>query len=175
MKKWYIINTLSGAEEQAKANLESRVKAFDMGELIEDVVIPKEQVTEVKMGKKRVLERKFLPGYILVRMEVNDATSVFVKGTPGVANFIGPGRMPTPISEEEVNKILRKAEESKIKPAPKVLFEKNESVRVIEGPFINFTGVIEEVNLDKGKIKVNVSIFGRTTPVELEFWQVEKI
>jgi len=175
MKNWYIINTLSGAEEKAKANLDSRIKAFNMGELIDKVVIPKEQVTEVRLGKKRVLERKFLPGYLLVHMEVNDATCVFVKKTPGVASFIGPGRKPAPISPEEVDKILKKAEESKSKPAPKVSFEKNESVRVIEGPFVNFTGVVDEVNTEKGKLKVSVSIFGRTTPVELEFWQVENI
>ncbi len=175
MKNWYIINTLSGAEEKAKANLESRIKAFSMDELIDKVVIPKEQVTEVRLGKKRVLERKFLPGYLLVHMDLNDETCVFIKKTPGVANFIGPGRKPAPISEDEVCKILKKAEESKSKPAPKVSFEKGESVRVVEGPFVNFTGVVDEVNMEKGKLKVSVSIFGRTTPVELEFWQVEKI
>lgn len=175
MKKWYIVHTLSGAEEKAKANLESKVKTFNMGELISKIVIPKEQVTEVRFGKKRVLERKFLPGYILVHMEMSEETWLFVKKTPGIASFIGPGRKPTPIPEEEVEKILKKAEESKTKPAPKVTFEKGESVQVIEGPFVNFTGVVEEVNTEKGKLRVNVSIFGRTTPVELEFWQVEKI
>lgn len=175
MKKWYIVHTLSGAEEKAKANLEARIKTFDMQGLINKIVIPKEQVTEVKFGKKRVLERKFLPGYILVHMEMNDQTWLFVKKTPGIASFIGPGHKPTPIPEEEVEKILKKAEESKAKPAPKVSFEKGESVRVIEGPFVNFTGVVEEVNPEKGKLRVSVSIFGRTTPVELEFWQVEKI
>ncbi|MCD6583199.1 MAG: transcription termination/antitermination factor NusG [Candidatus Omnitrophica bacterium] len=174
MKKWFIIHTLSGAEEKAKANLEARIKAFNMGEIIDKVVIPKEQITEVRLGKRRLLERKFLPGYILIHMEMNDDTWLFVKKTPGVANFIGPGRKPLPISEEEVNKILKKAEESKSKPAPKVTFEKGETVRVVEGPFVNFTGVVEEVNIEKGKLKVSVSIFGRTTPVELEFWQVEK-
>jgi len=174
MKKWFVIHTLSGAEEKAKANLEARIKAFDMGEIIDKVVIPKEQITEVRLGKKRLLERKFLPGYILIHMEMNDDTWLFVKKTPGVASFIGPGRKPLPISEEEVNKILKKAEESKSKPAPKVTFEKGETVRVVEGPFVNFTGVVEEVNIEKGKLKVSVSIFGRTTPVELEFWQVEK-
>jgi transcriptional antiterminator NusG len=175
MKKWYIVHTLSGTEERAKANLDSRIEAFRMQELIDQVVIPKEQVTEVRLGKKRILERKFLPGYLLVHMEMNDDTWLFVKKTPGIASFIGPGRKPTPISEEEVEKILKKAEESKSKPAPKVTFEKGESVRVIEGPFVNFTGVVEEVHTEKGKLKVSVSIFGRTTPVELEFWQVEKI
>jgi len=175
MKKWYILHTLSGAEDKAKANLEARIKAQDFGELIEKIIIPKEQITEVKLGKKRVLERKFFPGYILVYMEMNDDTWLFVRKTPGITAFIGPRRKPSPISQEEVDRILAKAEESKAKPAPKVSFERGENIRVIEGPFVNFNGSIEEVYLDKGKLKVNVSIFGRTTPVELEFWQVEKI
>jgi len=175
MKKWYILHTLSGAEDKAKANLEARIKAQDFGELIEKIIIPKEQITEVKLGKKRVLERKFFPGYILVYMEMNDDTWLFVRKTPGITAFIGPRRKPSPISQEEVDRILAKAEESKAKPAPKVSFERGENIRVIEGPFVNFNGSIEEVYPDKGKLKVNVSIFGRTTPVELEFWQVEKI
>ncbi|MCD6229132.1 MAG: transcription termination/antitermination protein NusG [Candidatus Omnitrophota bacterium] len=174
MKKWYIVHTLSGAEEKAKANLEARIKAFNMGELIDRIIIPKEQITEVRLGKRRLLERKFLPGYILIHMEMNEDSWLFVKKTPGIASFIGPSRKPLPIPEEEVDKILKKAEESKSKPAPKVTFEKGETVRVVEGPFVNFTGVVEEVNTEKGKLKVSVSIFGRTTPVELEFWQVEK-
>ncbi len=175
MKRWYILHTLSGAEDKAKANLEARIQARDYQELIDEVVIPKEQVTEVKLGKKRVLERKFFPGYILIHMEMNDDSWLFVRTTPGITAFIGPRRKPSPISQAEVDRILMKAEESKAKPAPKVNFEKGESIRVVEGPFVNFNGAIEEVYTDKGKLKVNVSIFGRTTPVELEFWQVEKI
>ena len=175
MKKWYIVRTLSGAEEKAKASLEARIRAFGMEELIDKIIVPKEQVTEVKLGKRRISERRFFPGYILVHMEMNDETWLFVKKTPGIASFIGPKRRPTPIPEEEVEKILKKAEESKVKPAPKVSFERGESVRVVEGPFVNFTGVVEEVNTEKGRLKVSISIFGRTTPVELEFWQVEKI
>ncbi len=175
MKKWYILHTLSGAEEKAKANLEARIQAFNMQDFIGKIVIPKEQVTEVRLGKKRILERKFFPGYILVYMELNDTTWLFVKKTPGIATFIGPARKPTPLSEEEVEKILMKSEETKVNPPPKVSFEKGENVRVIEGPFVNFNGVVEEVNLQKGKLKVSVTIFGRTTPVELELWQVEKI
>lgn len=175
MKEWYILHTLSGVEEKAKANLEARIKAYNYEQFIEKVVIPTEQVTEVRLGKKKVLERKFFPGYILVCMEMNDDTWLFVKRTQGITTFIGPKRRPSPISEDEVKKILKKAEESKEKPSPKVSFEKGENIRVIEGPFINFTGVVEAVYLEKGKLKVNVSIFGRTTPVELEFWQVEKI
>ncbi|MCK9615655.1 MAG: transcription termination/antitermination protein NusG [Candidatus Omnitrophica bacterium] len=175
MMRWYILHTLSGAEEKAKINLEARIKAHKYESLIANVIIPKEQVTEVKLGKKKILERKFFPGYILVEMEMNDDTWLFVKNTPGITTFIGPRRKPSPIPQEEVDKILAKAKESKEKPAPKVTFEKGESIRVIEGAFLNFNGVVEEIQQDKGKIKVNVSIFGRTTPVELEFWQVEKI
>ena len=172
MKKWYILHTLSGAEEKAKLNLESRIEAKGYAEFIDQVVVPKEQVTEVKMGKKKVLERKFFPGYILIHMEMNDDTWLFVRRTPGITTFIGPRRKPSAVSQEEVDTILCKAEESRAKPAPKVSFEKNESVRVIEGPFVNFNGLVEEVYPEKGKLKVNVSIFGRTTPVELEFVQV---
>lgn len=175
MKQWYIVHTLSGAEEKAKANLEARIKAANLAEVISEVVIPTEQITEVKLGKKKVLERKFFPGYILVFMEMNDDTWLLVKQTPGITTFIGPKRKPSAIPEEDVNQILRKAQDSRSKPAPKVSFESGESVRVVEGPFINFSGVVDEIDPEKGKLKVSVSIFGRTTPVELEFWQVEKI
>ncbi|MCF7873237.1 MAG: transcription termination/antitermination protein NusG [Candidatus Omnitrophica bacterium] len=175
MHKWYIVHTLSGAEEKAKWNLEAKINSHDYGNLIDKIVIPKEQVTEVKFGKKKVLERKFFPGYILVHMEMSKDSWLFVKNTPGITTFIGPRKKPSPISEKEVEQILSKAKESEAKPAPKVNFEKGESVRVGEGPFVNFTGVVEEVYPTKGKLKVSVSIFGRTTPVELEFWQVEKI
>ncbi|MDD3295908.1 MAG: transcription termination/antitermination protein NusG [Candidatus Omnitrophica bacterium] len=175
MKQWYILHTLSGAEDQAKKNLEKRIEAASYQNIIDKVVIPKEQITEVKLGKKKVLERKFFPGYILIRMEMNDDSWLFVRKTPGITAFIGPRRKPSPISQEEVDRILVKAEESKAKPAPKVNFERGESVRVVEGPFINFNGTVEEVYPDKGKLKVSATIFGRTTPVELEFWQVEKI
>jgi len=175
MKRWYIAHTLSGVEEKAKVNLETSIKMHNMQESIEQVVIPKEQVAEVRRGKKRILERKFFPGYILVRMEMNQETLLFVKRTPGIASFIGPAGKPSPIDDEEVDKIMKKSEETQAKPQPKVSFEKGESVRVVEGPFINFNGLVEEVHAEKGKLKVNVSIFGRSTPVELEFWQVEKI
>lgn len=175
MMQWYILHTLSGAEDKAKANLESKIKAHNYQHLIDKVVIPKEQITEVKHGKKKVLERKFFPGYILIHMDINDDSWLFVRNTIGITAFIGPRRKPSPISQEEVDRILLKAEESKAKPAPKVNFERGESVRVIEGPFVNFNGTVEDVYPDKGKLKVNVSIFGRTTPVELEFWQVETV
>jgi transcription termination/antitermination protein NusG len=175
MKQWYILHTLSGAEDKTRNNLQSRIKAHSYEEYIDQVIIPKEQITEVKLGKKKVLERKFFPGYILIHMDMNDDTWLFVRKTPGITAFIGPRRKPSPISQEEVDKILQKAADSKAKPAPKVNFERGESIRVVEGPFVNFNGVIDQVFLDKGKLRVSVSIFGRTTPVELEFWQVEKI
>jgi len=175
MKAWYIIHTLSGAEEKAKANLEARIKAFGKKEIIDQVIIPKEQVTEIKLGKKRVLKRKVFPGYILVHMEMKDDMWLFVKKTPGITTFIGPAKKPMSISEEEVEKILKRAQDTESKPLPKVTFSKNETVRVVEGPFVNFNGVVEDVNLGRGKLRVSITIFGRTTPVELEFWQVEKI
>ncbi|MFH1771408.1 MAG: transcription termination/antitermination protein NusG [Candidatus Omnitrophota bacterium] len=175
MKQWYIAHTLSGAEEKAKSNLDARITVSQFSDLIGEVVVPKEQITEVRMGKKRVLERKFFPGYILIHMEMNDDTWLLVTNTPGITTFIGPRRKPSPIHQEEVDRILKKAEESKAKPAPKVTFTKGESVRVMEGPFVNFNGIVEALYPDKGKLKVSVSIFGRTTPVELEFWQVETI
>ena len=175
MKEWYIVHTLSGAEDKTKANLELRAIAYKYQDMIDKVIIPKEQVTEVKLGQKRRMERKFFPGYLLIHMEMNDDTWLFVKKTPGVTTFIGPKRKPSPISQEEVDKILSKAEESRVKPAPKVIFEKGENIRVVDGAFANFNGVIEKVFPEKGKLKVNISIFGRTTPVELEFWQLEKI
>ena len=175
MKQWYILHTLSGAEEKAKSNLEAGIIRNSYQDLIGEIIIPKEQVTEVRLGKKRSLERKFFPGYILINMEMTQDTWLFVKKTPGITTFIGPKRKPSPIPQEEIDRILKKTEESKEKPAPKIIFEKGENVRVMEGPFINFNGEVEEVYLEKGKLKVNVSIFGRTTPVELEFWQIEKI
>jgi len=175
MKQWYILHTLSGVEDKAKKSLEARLATSDYQDLIGDIVVPKEQVTEVKFGKKKVLERKFFPGYILINMEMNDDTWLFVRNTPGITAFIGPRRKPSPIVQEEVDRILSKAEDSKAKPAPKVTFDRGESIRVVEGPFINFNGVIEAIYPEKGKLKVNVSIFGRTTPVELELWQVEKV
>ena len=175
MKKWYIVHTLSGAEDKVKANLESKVDADSLGDLIDDIIIPKEQVSEIKRGKRRILERKFFPGYILIHMEMTDKTWLFVKKTPGVTSFIGSRRRPASVPDEEVEKILKKSEETQVKPLPKVGFEKGETVRIIEGPFVNFNGLVEEVTPQKGKLKVAVSIFGRSTPVELEFWQVEKI
>lgn len=174
-KKWYVIHAQTGSEEKVKSSIERRVEANNMKDLISRVLIPIEQVSEVKEGKKKISQRKFFPGYMLVEMEMTDETWYLVKNTPGVTGFIGERAKPVALKEEEVQTILKQTEERKVKPAPKVIFEKSESVRVIDGPFTNFNGVIEEINPDKGKLKVSVTIFGRSTPVELEYWQVERV
>ena len=174
-KQWYIIHTQTGQELKVKGNLESKIQQGLAHEQIGMVLVPMERVTEVRSGKKRVSERKFFPGYLLIEMEMNDETWHLVRTTQGVTGFIGAGRRPVALSQEEVAEILRQTEERKEKPAPRVTFQKGEGVRVIEGPFTNFSGVLEEVNLARGKLKVLVSIFGRQTPVELEFWQVERL
>ncbi|MBD3379450.1 MAG: transcription termination/antitermination factor NusG [Candidatus Omnitrophica bacterium] len=175
-KKWYVVHTLTGKESTVRKALENQLEANpEMKEFVETVLIPTEKVAEVKDGEKKITERKFFPGYILVQMDLNDKTWYFVKNTPGVSGFVGSKTRPVPLSEEEVNEILTQNEEAKEKPVPKVMFKDGEAVRVKDGPFKNFTGTVEETNLEKGKIKVMISIFGRATPVELEAWQVEKM
>jgi transcriptional antiterminator NusG len=175
-KQWYIIHAQTGQELKVKTNLERRIKEGGEGAtLIGQVLVPTERVAEVRGGKKRISERKMFPGYLLIEMEMTDESWHLVRTTPGVTGFIGAGRRPVSPSVEEVEEILRQTEERKDKPTARVTFQKGEGVRVIEGPFTNFTGVIEEVNLARGKLKVLVSIFGRQTPVELEFWQVERL
>jgi transcriptional antiterminator NusG len=144
-------------------------------EMISQVLVPIEQVSEIKAGKKKISQRKFFPGYILVEMEMTDDTWYMIKNITGVTGFVGAGSRPIPLKGDEIDTILKQAKDAKEKPTPKVMFEKGESVRVVEGPFMNFNGTIEEANAGKGKIKVMISIFGRATPVELEMWQVEKI
>ena len=174
-KNWYVIHTQTGYEDRVKKSLDSKIKAgLDHGSIAQ-VLVPIEQVSEVKAGKKRISQRKFFPGYILVEMELTDASWYLIKSVSGVTGFVGAGSRPLPLREDEIANILKQAKEAKEKPTPKVVFEKGESVRVNDGPFVNFNGSIEEVNLAKGKIKVMISIFGRTTPVELETWQAEKI
>ena len=174
--QWYVIHTQTGQEDKVKASLDTKVQqGVAGGNLISQVLIPTEKVSEVRSGKKRISERKFFPGYVLVEMALTDETWHLIKNTPGVTGFIGAGHRPVALSEEEVSQILRQTEEKKERPTPRVMFEKGEGVRVIEGPFTNFSGTIEEVNLNRGKLKAMVSIFGRATPLELEFWQVEKL
>ncbi len=173
--KWYVVHTQTGCENRVKESLMMRASSEGKEEMIRDVLIPTEQVSEVKAGKKRITERKFYPGYVLVEMELTDETWYVVKNTPGISGFVGSGAKPIPLTEKEVQTIIRQQEEKKTKPQPKTIFDLGESVRVKEGAFANFNGTIEEVNPHKGKLKVMVTIFGRATPVELEYWQVEKL
>jgi transcription termination/antitermination protein NusG len=173
--KWYIIHTYSGFERKVRESLESRVHAFGLEGKIGKVLIPTEAVTEVRGGKKYTTERMFYPGYVLVEMDMDDHVWHVVKSTPRVTGFVGTGQQPTPLSEEEVNQIVYRVAEGKEKPKLKVKYDKNESVRITDGPFATFTGVVDEVNEDRETLKVMVTIFGRSTPVELEFGQVEKI
>lgn len=174
MKNWYVVHTQTGSEDKVKSTLENRVTAQGMQESIGKVIIPTEQVSEIRSGKKKISQRKFFPGYLLVEMELNEQTYLFVKTCPGVTGFIGLGRKPTPLPQTDVENILKRTQETQVKPSPKVMYEKGEQVRVTDGPFVNFNGTVDEINPEKGKLKVSVSIFGRSTPVELEFWQIEK-
>ncbi len=173
--KWYVVHTQTGMENKARSSLLSRAETSGLSHLIREVLIPMEKVSEVKGGKKRISERKFFPGYILVNMELTEDSWHLVRETPGISGFVGSGKSPTPLSPKEVGEIIREQEEKMTKPKPKVEFGEGESVRVKEGAFANFNGTIEQVNPDRGKLKVMVTIFGRPTPVELEYWQVEKI
>ncbi|MBI5150670.1 MAG: transcription termination/antitermination factor NusG [Candidatus Omnitrophica bacterium] len=173
--KWYVVHTQTGSEEKARAGLQSRMAATELKKYIGEIVVPTEQVSEIRGGKKRITARKFFPGYLIVKMDMNKESWYLVKTTPGITGFIGPGRRPTPISEEEVKAILRRTEDTETKPTPKVTFEQGESVRISQGPFANFNGSVMEVYPERGKLKVSVSIFGRSTLVEMEYWQVEKM
>ena len=175
MKSWYVVHTQTGLEDKVKTSLENKIIASGLQEEISSVVIPTEQVSEVRSGKKKISQRKFFPGYLLVEMDLNEKTYLFVKTAPGVTGFIGLGKKPMPLPQSEVDNILKKTKDTQVKPSPKIVFEKGEQVRVTEGPFQNFNGTIDEIHPEKGKIKVSVSIFGRSTPVELEYWQVEKV
>ncbi len=173
--KWFVVHTQTGAEERARAGLESRMATTALKQYIGEVVVPTEQVSEVRGGKKRITSRKFFPGYILIKMEMNKESWYLVKTTPGITGFIGPGNQPQPLTDTEVDNILKRTEETGSKPSPKIVFEVSEAVRIAQGPFANFNGSVMEVYPDRGKLKVSVAIFGRSTLVELEYWQVEKI
>lgn len=173
--KWYIIHAYSGFERKVRESLESRVQAFGLQNKIGRVMIPTEPVTEIVNGKKRTVERVFLPGYVLVEMDLDNDLWHVIKNTPRVTGFLGTGDKPVALSEEEVSSILFRTDVSKEKPRLKIKFEKNESVRITEGPFANFNGIVDEVNEDRETLKVMVTIFGRSTPVELEFGKVEKV
>lgn len=173
--KWYIVHTYSGFENKVKIALEERVADSGQSEKFGRVLVPTENVVELVKGKRKTSSRRFYPGYILVQMELNEETWHIVKNIPKVTGFLGGSEVPSPVPDEEVEKIVGRMEAGKLKPKPKYYFEEGDEVRVIDGPFTNFTGVVDSVSPDKGKIRVMVSIFGRPTPVELEFVQVTKI
>jgi transcription termination/antitermination protein NusG len=174
-KKWYIVHTYSGFENKVKESLQERVRAYGLQDKIGDVLIPTETVEDMRGGRKVRTEKRFFPGYILVEMDMSDEAWHVVKNTPKVTGFVGAGSRPTPLSKDEVDQILTQVKTSAEKPKPKYVFEKGEQVRINEGPFTSFNGTVDEVNLDKNTLKVMVTIFGRATPVELDFLQVEKI
>ncbi len=173
--KWYIIHAYSGFERKVRESLESRMRAFGLEDSIGRVLIPTETVTEIRNNKKYTRESMFYPGYVLVEMDMDDEVWHMVKSTPRVTGFVGTGQQPTPLSDEEVKQIVYRVADSKEKPKLKIKYEKNETVRITEGPFATFTGVVDEVNEDRETLKVMVTIFGRSTPVELGFGQVEKV
>jgi len=172
-KQWYVIHTYSGHEERVKKNLEQRIKFMDSGSEILQVVIPTEEEIEVRSGHRKTITRKILPGYVLVQMKMDEKSWSIVRNTPGVTGFVGSGNTPTSLSEKEASEILKQmtAEAPKVK----VGFRKGQSVRVTDGPFIDFVGVVDEINMEKGKVKVLLSLFGQETPVELDFLQIDKL
>jgi transcriptional antiterminator NusG len=174
-KRWYVVHAYSGFENQVRKSLQERIRRAGMEDMFGEILVPTEEVVEIREGQKRRSERKFFPGYVLVQMEMNDASWHLVREVPKVMGFIGgTSDRPAPISEREADAILNRVREGAEKPRPKVLFEVGEVVRVTEGPFTDFSGVVEEVNYEKSRLRVAVLIFGRSTPVELEFGQVEK-
>ena len=171
--QWFVIHTYSGHEERVRKNLEQRMKLMDVGDEISSVIVPTEDEVEVRGGQKRTVARKVLPGYVLVQMKMSDQTWNIVRNTPGVTGFVGSGSKPIPLREEEVDRILKQMTSET--PRVKVGFKQGQSVRVIDGPFTDFVGIVDEIIAGKGKVKVLLSLFGRETPVELDFLQVEKL
>jgi transcription termination/antitermination protein NusG len=174
-KKWYVVHTYSGYENKAKKSLEERIRSEGLAEYFDEVLIPMENVVEMVRGERRTSKRKFFPGYILVKMILNDRTWHCVKNTPKVTGFVGNAKNPPPVPEAEVRRIIGQISEGEEKPKPKVEFDVGDQIRVSDGPFSGFQGVIEDVRPDKGKVRVLLSMFGRDTPVELDFVQVEKV
>jgi transcription termination/antitermination protein NusG len=173
--RWYIVHAYTNFERKVADAIRERARANNLDELFEEIVVPTEEVVEVKRGRKIQAERKFLPGYVLVKMKMTDAAFVMIKNTPKVTGFLGADNKPMPISEDEAMRILNQVKEGVERPKPTITFEVGENVKVADGPFASFTGVVEEVDEERSRLKVAVSIFGRPTPVELEFGQVEKI
>lgn len=174
-KKWYIVHAYTGHEDKVRAYLEKLISSGEMKDKISNILIPTEEIVEIRKNKKKISKRKFFPGYVIIEMVIDNETYWAVRNIPGVTGFLG-GVKPVPLRPEELDNIVTLTQrEAQAKPKPAVMFEKDESVRVIEGPFENFVGVVEDVNEEKSKLKVMVTIFGRATPVELDFLQVEKI
>ncbi|OFZ79095.1 MAG: transcription termination/antitermination factor NusG [Bdellovibrionales bacterium RIFOXYD1_FULL_53_11] len=174
-KNWYVVHTYSGYEHKAKLALEDRIKTQRKEAYFDEIIVPEENVVELVKGQKKTTKRRFFPGYILVKMFLNEESWHIVKNTPKITGFVGDKIKPVPVPESEVQKMTNRIAEGRVKPRPRISFQEGENVRVIDGPFSNFNGVVEDVNPDKGKVKVLVSIFGRSTPVELDFIQVEKV
>jgi len=172
-KSWFVVHTYSGYEERVKKNLEQRIKFMDSESEITEVVVPTEDEIEVKSGQKQTVSKKILPGYVLIQMGMSDQSWKIVRNTPGVTGFVGGGDKPVPLTDEEITRILKQMEAEA--PKLKIGFREGESVRVTDGPFLDFIGVVESINSEKGKVKVLLSLFGRNTPVELDFLQVEKL
>lgn len=172
--KWYVVHTYSGFESKVKKSLEEMIKNLKKEDQFGEILVPMETVVEMKKGAKKESSRKFFPGYIFVQIDLNDENWYIVKNIPKVTGFVGSTVKPPVVPEEEVRRITRQIDEGSLKPKPKNIFEKGEAVRVVDGPFSTFTGTVEDVNPEKGKLKVLVSIFGRSTPIELDFIQVEK-
>jgi transcriptional antiterminator NusG len=172
-KHWYVVHTYSGYEERVRKNLEQRIKLMDAAEEIGQVIVPTEEEVEVRSGQKRTVTKKILPGYVLIQMKMSDNSWNIVRNTPGVTGFVGSGSKPVPLREEEVGQILKQM--SAEAPKVRVGFKAGQSVRVTDGPFTDFVGVVDEISPGKGKVKVLLSLFGRDTPVELDFLQVEKL
>ncbi len=179
-KQWFVLHTLTGQEAKVKESIDRRLDKEEMREDLDQVLIPTEKVSEVKKGVKSTITRKFFPGYVLVHLklyddhrQVNEKAWYFVRETPGVIGFVG-GEKPAPLRPEEVDVLLFQVEEKKEKVKPKVIYDVGETVKITDGPFMNFTGTVDEVDADRGKLRVSVAIFGRSAPVELEYWQVER-
>ena len=174
-KQWFVVHTYSGFENKVKEAIESRAKIFGMTDKITRVLVPTEKVVEVRNKQKRETEQKFFPGYVLVEMELTDDTWHLVRSTPKVTGFVGSGSKPVPLSQEQVADIMRQMEAGAEKPKPKSVFQRGDKVRVVDGPFVNFQGVVEDMNPERGRMKVAVPVFGRPTSVELEYYQVERL
>lgn len=178
-KRWYVVHTYSGHENKVKNYIESAIKGDDSSNSLKDrisrVVVPTEEVVEMRNGKKMASQRKFLPSYVLVEMEITRETEYFVTNVPGVTSFVGPGRKPQPLRDDEVERILGQVDRERAQEVQKVPFHAGDKVKIVDGPFTDFTGTVEEINLEKSKLRVMVTIFGRATPVELDILQVESL